>query len=319
MVSQSNAEATKEFFESQHYFGLLPENVLFFKQDLMPCIDSKGKLILESPSQVAMNPNGHGGCIPALAKNGILDDARHRGIDTLSYFQVDNWAVKVADPLFIGHHLSNNSEFSSKAHRKSTARESSGVFCRCDGKARVIEYTEFDIYPQLLECGDDGKPLHYAANAAIHVLSIDFIEKVADNFADFPWHCSHKKIQCIDAKGARVEPLEANGYKFETFIFDALGFCENNPVILEIDRLGEFTPTKQMEGPGGVDEARRSMARYWGAWLEAAGCPSVANREIEISPQFALTEQEFIEKTHNYNWPDYGSIAIGPEGEMITD
>src|SRR5690606_31956020 len=102
---------------------------------------------LEDKHSLAMNPNGHGGSIPAMVENGIVADAKERGIESLSYFQVDNWAVKVADPFFIGYHRLKNSEMSSKINRKIQPRESVGVFCLCDGEYRVIEYTELDIYP----------------------------------------------------------------------------------------------------------------------------------------------------------------------------
>ena len=105
----------------------------------------------------------------------VSEEARGRGIDTLSYFQVDNWCVKIADPYFIGYHLLRDGEMSSKIKRKTDPYESSGVFCRCNGKAGVIEYTELDIYPQLLETDEHGDLIHFAANAAIHILSVDSI------------------------------------------------------------------------------------------------------------------------------------------------
>ena len=314
MVGESNEVATKSFFREQHYFGLREEDVFFFKQRMVPSVDERGKLLLEDRDRIAMNPNGHGGCIPALVESGLLAEARTRGIDTLCYFQVDNWAVKVADPYFIGHHILGNSEMSSKVHRKSAPRESSGVFCVCNGVLRVIEYTELDIYPALLETDAAGSPVHSAANAAIHILSIEFMERVYERFDEFPWHCAHKAIPHLDAQGTLVTPDSANAYKFETFIFDALRYATRPPVVLEIDRLGEFTPTKQLTGPGSVEMARRDMARYWGEWLDAAGCPPDENRVIEISPQFALTKEEFVEKSKGMRWPESGDIAIGPDG-----
>ena len=314
MVGESNEDATKTFFREHGYFGLREEDVFFFKQRMVPSVDAEGKLLLEDRDRIAMNPNGHGGCIPALVESGLLAEARGRGIDTLSYFQVDNWAVKVADPYFIGHHVLGNSEMSSKVHRKSAPRESFGVFCLCDGVLRVIEYTELDIYPALLETNTDGSPVHSAANAAIHILSIDFLERVYERFDEFPWHCAHKAIPHLDAQGNLVTPDSPNAYKFETFIFDALRYATRTPVVLEIDRLGEFTPTKQLTGPGSVEMARQDMTRYWNQWLDAAGCPPDENRVVEISPQFALTKEEFVEKSKGIRWPERGDIAIGPDG-----
>jgi UDP-N-acetylglucosamine/UDP-N-acetylgalactosamine diphosphorylase len=100
---------------------------------MVPCLDEQGKFILNSPCSIAMNPNGHGGTIQTIIEQNIIDNARNRGIEVLSYFQVDNWAVKVADPRFIGYHFLNQSEMSSKIVRKNSLREPVGVHCLCDG------------------------------------------------------------------------------------------------------------------------------------------------------------------------------------------
>jgi UDP-N-acetylglucosamine/UDP-N-acetylgalactosamine diphosphorylase len=317
MVGETNESATRDFFRQHDHFGLGKENITFFKQTMMPCVSDDGKFFLETKDSLSMNPNGHGGSIPALVENGILDDADERGIDTLSYFQVDNWAVKLADPFFIGYHLLRNGEMSSKIQRKTDPHEAAGVFCLCDGKFRVIEYTELDIYPQLLDTNDDGTLIHFAANAAIHMLDTAFIRRVYDIFHDFPWHCSHKKIPYIAPDGQRATPGTPNGYKFETFVFDALQYSQNEPVGLEIDRLGEFTPTKQMTGAGSVEKARQDMARYWGGWLKKAGCTTdLTDAFVEINPRFAFTEEQFLEKAANFNWPAKGNIVIGPDGSL---
>jgi UDP-N-acetylglucosamine/UDP-N-acetylgalactosamine diphosphorylase len=270
-----------------------------------------------------MNPNGHGGALPAMVENGILEDDRCRGIDTLSYFQVDNWAVKVADPYFIGYHIGRHAEMSSKNHRKNDPRESVGVHCLCDGAYRVIEYTELDIYPQLLETGPDGNVVYAAGNPAIHILDVAFVERIYQHYNEFPWHRANKKIAFLNEQGETVNPERPNGYKFETFIFDALRFIRHQPVALEIDRDGEYTPIKSFEGDNSVVAAWKSMNRYWAEWLEAAGCsvprdphgnPAI---HIEISPQFALTQDEFLQKTKGRTFPTQTHIALDANGHLI--
>ena len=46
MTSEATLKDTKEFFEYRSYFGLEPDNVIFFKQHLLPCLSFEGKLIL---------------------------------------------------------------------------------------------------------------------------------------------------------------------------------------------------------------------------------------------------------------------------------
>jgi UDP-N-acetylglucosamine/UDP-N-acetylgalactosamine diphosphorylase len=323
MVSEINDAATRAFFRENGYFGLNRADVVFLKQRMVPCVDEKGRFLLESPGHLAMNPNGHGGCIPAMVENGITKNARQRGIDTLSYFQVDNWAVKVADPYFIGYHVLRKAEMSSKNHRKNHVREAVGVHCMCDGEYRVIEYSELDIYPQLLEVDAQGHMIHAAGNPAIHILAVDFIERVNAHYDDFPWHRAHKKIPYVDEAGHLVQPEKPNGFKFETFIFDALRFIRHEPLALEIDRAGEYTPIKQFEGDNSVTAAWEAMNGYWAHWLEAAGMHVSRDAtgrvmiKIEISPQFALTKEEFVRKVAGTRLDTTADIALDADGKAM--
>ncbi len=322
MVSEANRDETRTFFEENDYFGLKKKDVYFFTQRMVPCVDDEGKFMLDAPARLAMNPNGHGGVIPAVVENGISIDAKKRGVDTLSYFQVDNWALKIADPFFIGYHILGGGEMSSKIHRKTDVRESVGVHCLCDGEYRTIEYSELDIYPQLLETDAQGRPRYYAGNPAIHIISVDFIETVFSKFDAFPWHRAHKKIPYLDASGRRIEPEHANGYKFETFVFDALRFTTHRPIALEIDRAGEYTPIKQFSGSNSVEAARASQRELWGSWLEAAGYLVPRNEsgkvaiEIEISPRYANSKVEFVARAKDLDFSSGGDIAIGPDGTV---
>lgn len=318
MVSPKNDSQTRDYFCKEDYFGLDPKHILFFRQKTVPCVDEAGKFILDSPCQPATSPNGHGGSIEALVEGGAIAHAEQHGVDTICYFQVDNWAAKVADPWFIGYHCLANAAMSSKCHRRNDPREAVGVHCLCDGVYRVIEYSELDLYPQLLETDENGAPVYFAGNPAIHILSAPFVKELYENFDAFPWHKAHKKIPYLTANGERIKPAQPNGFKFETFVFDALRFISHPPVALEINRPGEYTPIKQFEGVNSVVAARESMAAYWAEWLEAAGytVPRTASGApaipIEISPDFALTQEEFIEKAA-------GTVFNLDEGVAIED
>jgi UDP-N-acetylglucosamine/UDP-N-acetylgalactosamine diphosphorylase len=107
MTSPATDAETRQFFAAQEYFGLPKEEVFFFCQGTMPALDlATGKLLLEAPGRLFLSPDGHGGTLTALAKSGLLERLRQRGIRHLFYFQVDNPLVKVADPIFLGRHLS---------------------------------------------------------------------------------------------------------------------------------------------------------------------------------------------------------------------
>ena len=320
MVSDSNEAASEAVFAEHNHFGLDPEHIYFFTQSMVPCVDAAGKFMLEAKDRLAMNPNGHGGTYLAMRDNGMLADARNRGVDTLSYFQVDNWAARVADPYFIGYHLLGGGQMSSKIHLKRKPRESVGVHVVCDGEHRTIEYSELDIYPQLLETDADGNVICNAGNPAIHMLDVGFMEGICEHFDEFPWHRAHKKIPYLDDSGTLIQPDAPNGYKFETFIFDALRFVTHDPIALEIPGAGEYTPIKQFEGDNSVQAARATMREYWAEWLEEAGfkvprdSAGTVAVDIEINPEFALTKEEFLAKVGKLSVPGSGDVSIGANG-----
>ncbi|MCC8167260.1 MAG: UTP--glucose-1-phosphate uridylyltransferase, partial [Planctomycetes bacterium] len=140
MTSRENDADTKAFFEQHDYFGLARENVCFFQQDMVPCLDLDGNMLLADVDRVAMNPNGHGGSLFGLRSSGALDDMRRRGVEYISYFQVDNPLVTICDPVFIGLHILAGSEMSSKVLQKAAPDERIGVACIQDGKPTVVEY-----------------------------------------------------------------------------------------------------------------------------------------------------------------------------------
>ena len=132
-----------------------------------------------------------------------------------------------------------------------------------------------------------------------------------------------KKIPYIDDAGMLVQPERPNGYKFETFVFDALRFIQHEPVALEIGRPGEYTPIKSFSGDNSVEAAWELMREYWAGWFEAAGYSvprdpgGRASIDIEVSPEFALSCEEFMERTSGWEWPSSGSLAIGPQDDWI--
>ena len=148
MTSEANYDATVEHFEENDYFGLNPDDVIFFKQGMWPGMTSEGKIILDRPDHIFMSPDGHGGVISALKLNGCFADMRKRGVNTIFFFQVDNPLVEVADPAFIGYHTLNKSEYSLKLCAKREPSEGLGMVVKRDGHFEIIEYTNnCQIFP----------------------------------------------------------------------------------------------------------------------------------------------------------------------------
>ncbi len=178
MTSHQNHEATEAFFAGHGHFGLDPARVHFFRQGRMPAVDREGRILLATPGSLALSPDGHGGALRALARSGSLDFMAGEGIDTLSYFQVDNPLVRCLDAEFIGWHLQRGAEMSAKMVPKAYPEEKLGHFCVQDGRLVVVEYSDLPLELQR-QREPDGQLRFPAGSIALHVLDRDFVRRLA--------------------------------------------------------------------------------------------------------------------------------------------
>ncbi len=294
MTSPSNHAQTLAIFEEHRHFGLAPGDVVFFSQGQMPAFLPDGRIALADKHRIALSPDGHGGSLTALAASGALADMRKRGVEHISYFQVDNPLVKPIDPLFVGLHIVGESEMSSKAVTKAFDKERVGNFCLADGQVTVIEYS--DLPDELAEKKNpDGTRAFDAGSIAIHILSRAFVERLTGGDANLslPWHRADKQVATIDEQGRPVTPTQPNAVKLEMFVFDAIPLARN-PLVLYTLREEEFSPVKNAEGVDSAQSARRDMVRRAARWLEACGGTVPRDEQgepaatVEISPEFAL-------------------------------
>jgi len=296
MTSPANHDETEAFLRNHAYFGLPESDVRLFPQAMLPAFDFDGRLLLEDKHRLALAPDGHGGSLKALVASGALADMRRRGVEIISYFQVDNPLVKPFDPLFIGLHAETKTEASTKVTPKASDDERVGHVCLCDGRVSVIEYTEF---PESLaaERNVDGSRRFDAANLAIHLFDVAFVERVIAKELRLPFRRAEKIVPFIDESGVHRTPNRPNGVKLETFVFDVLPMARN-ALVLEVDRAEEFSPVKNATGVDSVVTSKRDMIRRAARRLEQAGVnvPRTTDGEpdavLELSPAIDLEIDE---------------------------
>ncbi len=300
MTSETNHEPSIAYFKENKFFGYNPQDIMFFTQEMIPAIDHHDKLILNAPDHIFTNPNGHGGALKALWSSGALADMKRRGIESIFYFQVDNVLTRICDPVYIGYHILGESEMSNKVVRKKSPEEKMGVLCKINGKLGLIEYSDIsdaDMHAR----NTDGSLKFWAGNIATHILSVSFVERENQGGFRLPYHIAEKSIPYLDDRGKLITPRAKNGIKFETFVFDALQDAERS-VSIEIVRAEEFSPLKNREGDNSPETVRQHQNNLYGHWLVAAGFPVIRDNkgnvipDIEISPLFALDEEEVIGK-----------------------
>ena len=301
MTSPLNYQQTVDIFNSNNFYGLDKKDVFIFQQDTIPNFDFAGRLLLADKGRIACSPDGHGGSLKALYKSGAISDMKKRGVEFISYWQVDNPLVRLFDPLFIGLHALDNAEMSSKALIKNHPKEKIGNFCLVNGKVTVIEYS--DLPDEFAEkTNPDGSLVFELGSIAIHIISTSFVEKL-NTSPDFslPFHRAVKKIPYIDDNGRLINPKKPNGLKLEMFIFDALPLASRS-VILQTVREEEFAPVKNLTGVDSAEVTKKMMVERCANWLESAGVTiprkddGSADCLIEITPSFALDKDDVKQK-----------------------
>lgn len=299
MTSRTNHEPTVAFFEEHDYFDLGKENVFFFVQEMIPAVDEQGKFLLAEKHRIFESPNGHGGVLKALYQSGALTDMKQRGLKYIFYFQVDNVLVKMCDPAFIGYHIKEQAQMSSKVVRKVRPEERVGIICKIDGKTGVVEYSDLDDEHRYAR-DENGQLRFWAGSIAIHVIDVQFIEDENKSGFKLPFHIAHKTIPFINEQGQLIKPKEKNGFKFETFIFDAL-LDAQKVCTIEVDRSQEFSAVKNKEGFESPQTAQKDLMKNYTNWLKQCGI-QVPMKDglpvfpIEISPLLAMDAIELKHK-----------------------
>lgn len=184
------------------------------------------------------------GIYEAMFQNGILQDMKQKGVEWVFVSNVDNILSNFVDPVLLGLTIKQNHVIATKSVAKTNPKEKVGVFCKMNGKAKVIEY--IDLPEEMAEERDENGELVYGeVNIANYLFHRSVLEELEDS--KLPYHAAHKKSGYLTEKGEYVEPNEPNAYKFESFIFDAF-VRYDNMTVLRVKREEEFAPVKNKEG-----------------------------------------------------------------------
>ena len=287
MTSPLNHKVTTEYFAKHDNFGI---DVHFFPQGTLPALTPEGNMILETPTSLAVAPDGNGGIYPAMVRHGIIADMKSRGIKYIHAFGVDNALVKPADPTFVGYCISNNADCGNKVLWKTSPGEKVGVVASKGGKPCIVEYS--DISKEMSERrGEDGRLVFGAGNICNHFYTLDFLENVVVPNLGNMYHVARKKIPYYDAsKKETVKPTENNGIKLESFIFDVFPLSVSMAV-LDVERKDEFAPVKNPPGTDSdsPDTARMLFSNVAKDWLSKAGAILVGDTESDLCEVSPLT------------------------------
>lgn len=244
MTSKENHQDTILFLEKNNYFGYNKDKIKFFKQGELPLIDTQGKIILDENAKIKEAADGNGGIYEALSKSGMLQELKQNQIEWIFISGIDNILSNFVDPILLGLTIKENNVIASKSVAKANPQEKVGVFCKMNGKPKIIEYIDF---PEEMaeELDENGELMYGEVNIGTYLYNRSVLENLAN--AKLPYHAAFKKSGYLNANGKFIEPDEPNVFKFETFIFDAFTRYDDM-TIMRVKREDEFAPVKNRTG-----------------------------------------------------------------------
>ena len=255
MTSEDNDKDTRDFLEEHNYFGYSSDNVMFFVQEQLPTVDTRGRLMLSDKGRVSTAPNGNGGWYASMVKSGVLKTLNKCNIEWLNVFAVDNVLQRMADPCFIGAVIESGMQSGSKVVSKAAPEERVGVMCLEDGRPSIVEY--YEMTDEMITAREADGTLSYNWGVILnYVFRIDRLNDILG--MHLPLHRAFKKVKCVDENGNIITPEEPNAYKFETLVLDMVKLQESC-LAYEVDRSREFAPVKNATGVDSVDSARELL------------------------------------------------------------
>jgi UDP-N-acetylglucosamine/UDP-N-acetylgalactosamine diphosphorylase len=303
------------YFKNRDHFGLNPSDVVLLEEETLPFVDRRGKLLLSAPGKIALGTVGQGGILLQLLEEERLRVFERANVKHVFFCQADNPLVRIADPVFLGFHIKNQSEVSAKAIHKVDPEEDLALFCRLNGAVGVVRAAELPAEERASRHTDGGL-VFGAAHIGILVFSLDFLRRLQRESVQLPFRGVPHAIPCVGKRGQAVRPTEPNSIRFQAFIFDVVRRARSTS-ILEVRREDEFSPIKNTSGPSSPLTAQRDLSSLYTRWLrEAAGSADALSSVgpdsgVEISPLYALDAEELKRKIELPLEVTKGGILLG--------
>lgn len=257
MTSDINYSETVDFFEQHNYWGYNKDYLHFFVQELNPCTDFDGKILMSSKSSLSLSPNGNGGWFSSMAKAGLLNGIIDTNIKWINVFAVDNVLQKIADPVFLGATIESQFDCGAKVVKKADPKEKVGVICNKNNKPFIVEY--YEMTDSMTYQKNDNNDYSYGYGVILNYLfRVDKLINMLNK--QMPLHVATKIVPFIDNKGELITPSTPNALKFETLALDMI-YEMDTCLSFQVDREKEFAPVKNSTGVDSVDTARELLIK----------------------------------------------------------
>lgn len=286
MTSPLNDLVTRRYFKDHEFFGLKPGQITFFTQKMLPFLNAKGDLFLETKNQISQGPDGNGYALKYLIQEGIWQEWHNQGVNYVNTVLVDNPLADPFDPELIGFHHRKQLEVTIKATLKREEAEKVGVIVNINNKIRVVEYSEMlDAERSAKTATGDLK--HRFANISLFCFTMNFIKSLEKK--SLPLHCALKNAKYWDAKDF------AEAWKFESFIFDVLPHS-NHTDVLVYPQQECFAPLKNATGKDSLETVQQALQDQADAAFTSVTGQPPPNHPYELSQEFYYPTPDFLHK-----------------------
>lgn len=309
MTSPHNDEITRLYFKENDYFGLAKEQLQFFVQGTLPLIGESGQLLLQAPGTIAVGPDGNGWALHHFFHSGIWEQWQQRGVEELTFIQVDNSLADPFDAELIGYHARQKVQVTLKATKRSSVDEKVGLVVEVDNRIAVVEYTELP-QDEKEATNVDGSLQYQVANLSMFCFSMEFIALLCSApMEDFPLHLAHKPATILDESG---QLQEIKSWKCERFIFDVLRFA-NKVSVLVYPRDRCYAALKNGVGADSLAEAQAALLNLdRRTYTQISGVEVSQDRQFELAPQFYYPTAELLQKWKGVPLPPDDYIDTKP-------
>lgn len=284
MTSPLNDATTKEFFRSHNNFGLEADQLFFFSQEMLPLLNEKGELFLESKGKIAEGPDGNGGALSQFVASGIGEKWHQSGVRHLLFAQIDNVLSDPFDTKVVGFHIDQQADISLQCIRREDIHEKVGVVVTEGDKTVIKEYSELSTEEQKARL-PDGSLKHICANISYFCFDMDFISKVTQNY-EMPLHLAFKAVPYLSDEGITQQAAHPIAWKFEKFIFDVLPQAHSVKVLL-CPREECFAALKNSSGDHSLETVKAALlSRDRIAYEKISGLSAPLDRPFELAQDF---------------------------------
>ncbi len=267
MTSPLNHQQTVDYFAAQNNFGLLPDQLFFMQQNMLPLLNDEGGWLFAGPGRLAEGPDGNGEAMRHFCEQGIFSNWRGRGVEWVNVILVDNALADPFDAEFVGYASYRQSDVALKAVERLSPTEQMGVLVNRNGHLKVVEYSEFV---------PDGREYAYSSTSMFS-FSMSFISRLylEGQKKEMPLHLARK---CVTIDSGKVHV-----WKCETFIFDLLDETRSAAVLV-CPRENIFAPLKNAEGNNSLRTVQEALMHFDRRFYENITGTPVGEEPFELDP-----------------------------------